>query len=174
MFVLRNTLFNGDEMTTVLMIISIITLVLSGVGLVIFILLHSGKGTGVSDAIASSMYSTQSGTSLVEKNLDRVTIICAAVFAVSLFVMMIVYPLGTINSIQVDENGTPLNLGGQTVPAPEEGAEGAEAGTEEGTVPAEGETGEASAEGEAPAEGAAPAEGEAPAEDAAPAETPAE
>ena len=55
-----------------------------------------------------------------------------------------------------------------------EGAEGAEAGTEEGTAPAEGETGEASAEGEAPAEGAAPAEGEAPAEDAAPAETPAE
>ena len=58
-----------------LLIIMLILLVVSGVGLVVFILLHSGKGTGISDAIASSMYSTQTGTSIVEKNLDRNTII---------------------------------------------------------------------------------------------------
>ncbi len=79
-----------------LLIIMLILLVVSGVGLVIFILLHSGKGTGISDAIASSMYSTQTGTSIIEKNLDRITIICAVVFLLSLIVLMIIYPHGTI------------------------------------------------------------------------------
>ncbi|MCI8468065.1 MAG: preprotein translocase subunit SecG [Eggerthellaceae bacterium] len=80
-----------------LLIIMLILLVVSGVGLVVFILLHSGKGTGISDAIASSMYSTQTGTSIVEKNLDRITIILAIVFMVSLLVLMVIYPHGTIN-----------------------------------------------------------------------------
>ncbi len=74
----------------------LILLVVSGVGLVIFILLHSGKGTGISDMIASSMYSTQTGTSIIEKNLDRITIICAVVFLLSLIVLMVIYPHGTI------------------------------------------------------------------------------
>ncbi|WP_165060062.1 MULTISPECIES: preprotein translocase subunit SecG [unclassified Adlercreutzia] len=82
---------------TPLVIIFLILLVLSGVGLVIFILMHSGKGTGISDAIASSMYSTQTGTSIIEKNLDRITIICAIVFMLSLLVLMIIFPHGTIS-----------------------------------------------------------------------------
>ena len=61
-------------------------------GLIVFILLHSGKGTGISDMIASSVYSTQTGTSIVEKNLDRITIIFAVVFLLSLIVLMIIYP----------------------------------------------------------------------------------
>jgi preprotein translocase subunit SecG len=76
----------------------LILLFLSGIGLVVFILMHSGKGTGISDAIASSMYSTQTGTSIIEKNLDRITIVCAVVFLVSLLVLMIIFPHGTINS----------------------------------------------------------------------------
>ena len=39
-----------------LLIILIALLVISGLGLIIFILLHSGKGTGISDMIASSVY----------------------------------------------------------------------------------------------------------------------
>lgn len=79
-----------------LLIIMLILLVVSGLGLIIFILLHSGKGTGISDMIASSVYSTQTGTSIVEKNLDRITIIFAAVFLLSLIALMFVYPQGTI------------------------------------------------------------------------------
>ena len=48
--------------------------------------------------IASSMYSSVSGTSIVEKNLDRITIICAIVFLLSLIILMIIYPQGTINA----------------------------------------------------------------------------
>lgn len=70
---------------------------LSGIGLIIYILMHSGKGTGISDAIASSMYSTQTGTSIIEKNLDRITIACAVVFLLSLVVLMVIYPHGTIS-----------------------------------------------------------------------------
>ena len=79
-----------------LLIIMLVLLVLSGIGLIVFILLHSGKGTGVSDMIASSVYSTQTGTSIVEKNLDRITIALAIVFMLSLIVLMIVYPKGSI------------------------------------------------------------------------------
>ena len=69
----------------------------SGVGLIVFVLLHSGKGTGISDMIASSVYSTQTGTSIVEKNLDRITIIFAIIFIVSLLVLMVIYPQGSIS-----------------------------------------------------------------------------
>lgn len=85
---------------TPLVIIFLILLFLSGIGLIIFILMHSGKGTGVSEMIASNVYSTQSGTSIVEKNLDRITIICAIVFIVSLIVLMIIFPQGTIEAGQ--------------------------------------------------------------------------
>ncbi len=80
------------------MIVFLVLLFLSGIGLIVFILMHSGKGTGISDAIASSMYSTQTGTSIIEKNLDRITIVCAIIFMVSLIVLMIIYPHGTIST----------------------------------------------------------------------------
>lgn len=79
-----------------MVIVFLVLLFLSGIGLIIFILMHSGKGTGISDAIASSMYSTQTGTSIIEKNLDRITIVCAVIFLVSLLVLMVIYPHGTI------------------------------------------------------------------------------
>ncbi|MBQ9067569.1 MAG: preprotein translocase subunit SecG [Eggerthellaceae bacterium] len=82
-----------------LVIIFILLLVISGVGLIAFIMLHSGKVTGVSDAIASSIYSSQSGTSIIEKNLDRITIVFAIIFIVSLLVLMVIYPKGTIPGI---------------------------------------------------------------------------
>ena len=83
---------------TPLAIFLLVLLFISGTGLVVFILMHSGKGTGISDAIASSMYSTQTGTSIIEKNLDRITIFCAIVFIVTLIAMMIFFPVGMIQT----------------------------------------------------------------------------
>ena len=77
-----------------LLILVLIVWAVSGVGLIVFVLLHSGKGTGVSDMIASSLYSTQTGTNIIEKNLDRITIIFAIVFMLSLLALMLLYPLG--------------------------------------------------------------------------------
>ena len=80
-----------------LLILVLIVWAVSGVGLIVFVLLHSGKGTGVSDMIASSLYSTQPGTNIIEKNLDRITIIFAIVFMLSLLALMLLYPQGTIS-----------------------------------------------------------------------------
>ena len=79
-----------------LLIVFLILWAVSGVGLIVFVLLHSGKGTGVSDMISSSMYSSQTGTNIIEKNLDRITIILAVVFLISLLVLLIIYPQGSI------------------------------------------------------------------------------
>ena len=81
---------------TPLVIIFLLLLVASGIGLIVFIMLHSGKGTGISDAIASSMYNSSAGTGLVEKNLDRITIAFAIVFILSLVVLMVIFPQGSI------------------------------------------------------------------------------
>ena len=81
---------------SIVAIIFSVLLVVSGIGLIVFVLLHSGKGTGVSDMIASSVYNNQSGSSIMEKNLNRITIILAAVLLISLIVLMVVYPQGTI------------------------------------------------------------------------------
>ena len=80
-----------------LLILVLIVWAVSGVGLIVFVLLHSGKGTGVSDMIASSLYSTQTGTNIIEKNLDRITIIFAIVFMLSLLALILLYPQGTIS-----------------------------------------------------------------------------
>ena len=80
-----------------LLILVLIVWAVSGVGLIVFVLLHSGKGTGVSDMIASSLYSTQTGTNIIEKNLDRITIIFAIVFMLSLLALMLLYPQGTFS-----------------------------------------------------------------------------
>lgn len=80
-----------------LLIFLLILLFISGAGLIVFILLHSGKGTGVSDMIQSSFYGSQGGTSIVEKNLDRITIVLAVVFFLTIVALMFVYPQGTIS-----------------------------------------------------------------------------
>ena len=80
----------------VLNTVLLVLMFLSGILTVLLVLMHSGKGTGVSDMIASSMYNANSGSGVWEKNLDRLTIICAVVFVVCILVMSITFPLGTI------------------------------------------------------------------------------
>lgn len=77
-------------------IILLIIWALSCVSLIILVLMHSGKGTGVSDMIASSMYNSAAGSGVWERNLDRLTVIAAAIFAATILVFMLTYPLGTI------------------------------------------------------------------------------
>jgi preprotein translocase subunit SecG len=50
--------------------------------LVLFILLHSGKGTGLSDMFGGGGGSMGAGGA-VERNLDRITIAAAIVFAIT-------------------------------------------------------------------------------------------
>ena len=77
---------------SILLILLVIVWLLSGVGLVVMIMLHSGKGTGLSDVLASTISGSMSGTTIIEKNLDRITIILAIVFFATIFGMMVIYP----------------------------------------------------------------------------------
>ncbi len=51
--------------------------------LIIFILLHSGKGGGLSDMFGGG--GSLSGGTSVERNLDRITIVTAIVFGLTTF-----------------------------------------------------------------------------------------
>ncbi len=57
-----------------------ILLILVSVLLVVFILLHRGKGGGLSDLFGGGVSSSLGGSSVVEKNLDRITIFCGIVW----------------------------------------------------------------------------------------------
>ena len=49
--------------------------------LIFLILLHSGKGGGLSDMFGGSVGQAAAGSTAVEKNLDRITITVAVLFA---------------------------------------------------------------------------------------------
>jgi preprotein translocase subunit SecG len=52
--------------------------------LIIFVLLHSGKGSGLSDMFGGASGGLSGGTS-VERRLDQVTIVTAIVFGLTTF-----------------------------------------------------------------------------------------
>ena len=56
--------------------------VISSLLLILFILLHAGRGGGLSEMFGGGMGSS-GGSTQVEKNLDRITVVTALVFAVT-------------------------------------------------------------------------------------------
>src|SRR5205807_1198486 len=56
-----------------------ITLIVSSLLLVLLVLLHRGRGGGLSSLFGGGMQSSLSGSSVVEKNLDRITLFVGAV-----------------------------------------------------------------------------------------------
>ena len=62
-----------------------IVLMLSSAILVVLILLHRGKGGGLSSLFGGSVSSSLSGSSVVEKNLDRLTLFTGTVWTVCIF-----------------------------------------------------------------------------------------
>jgi preprotein translocase subunit SecG len=57
-----------------------IVLIIASVLLVLLVLLHKGKGGGLSDLFGGGMSSSLGGSSVVEKNLDRITIFIGVVW----------------------------------------------------------------------------------------------
>ncbi|MGH2739385.1 MAG: preprotein translocase subunit SecG [Actinomycetota bacterium] len=54
--------------------------------LIVFILLHAGRGGGLSDMFGGGAGGLSGGTA-VEKNLDRITVATAVVFAATTFIL---------------------------------------------------------------------------------------
>ena len=61
-------------MTTALVVGLSVLLVITSVLLIVLILLHRGKGGGLSDLFGGGVSSSIGGSSVAEKNLDRLTV----------------------------------------------------------------------------------------------------
>ncbi|HAJ94779.1 MAG TPA: preprotein translocase subunit SecG [Actinobacteria bacterium] len=62
--------------------------ILASLGLILLILLHAGRGGGIS-GLFSGMADSFDGSGIVEKNLDRITVILGLVFAATTFTLFI-------------------------------------------------------------------------------------
>jgi preprotein translocase subunit SecG len=69
--------------------------VIASLTLVLFILLHAGRGGGLSDMFGGGMSTTLGGSTVVERNLDRLTVGAAVVFGLtSVFLAILLAPSG--------------------------------------------------------------------------------
>ena len=57
--------------------------IISAFVLIFLVLLHSGKGGGLSDMFGGGAGAAAAGSTVVERNLDRITVVAALVFAFS-------------------------------------------------------------------------------------------
>jgi preprotein translocase subunit SecG len=55
--------------------------VLASLVLIVLVLLHSGKGGGLSDMFGGGMGASAMGSTVMERNLDRITVVVALVWA---------------------------------------------------------------------------------------------
>jgi preprotein translocase subunit SecG len=55
--------------------------------LVVLILLHSGKGGGLSDMFGGSAVGAAAGSTVVERNLDRITVSAAVIFGFTTMIL---------------------------------------------------------------------------------------
>jgi len=74
-----------------LFIALIVVWAISAVGIIVCVLLHSGKDAGLSDYFSNNV-STSVGTGIIEKNLDRLTVAFSAIFAIVLLAIMVILP----------------------------------------------------------------------------------
>ena len=70
-------------MTMPILIFSIV-LVITSVALALFVLMHKGRGGGLSDLFGGGISSSMGGSSVAERNLDRLTIIIGVVWLASI------------------------------------------------------------------------------------------
>jgi preprotein translocase subunit SecG len=64
----------------VLTAITAVLLVGSSLLLIVLVLLHSGKGGGLSDMFGGGMGASAMGSTVMERNLDRITVVVALVW----------------------------------------------------------------------------------------------
>jgi len=86
-------------MTWPIMSLSIV-LILTSIVLALFILLHKSRGGGMSDLFGGGMTTGMGGTSVAERNLDRLTITIGLVWLAAIVGLLVLYrffpDLGTL------------------------------------------------------------------------------
>jgi preprotein translocase subunit SecG len=71
-----------------------IVLIITSSLMVMLVLLHKGKGGGLSDLFGGGISSSLGGSSVVERNLDRLTIGTGVIWFVSIIVLGLLFAHG--------------------------------------------------------------------------------
>lgn len=64
-----------------------------GLGLIFLVLIHSGRGGGLSDMFGGGLGASAAGSTVMEKNLDRITVVVALLFGFNTLVFALLYDL---------------------------------------------------------------------------------
>jgi preprotein translocase subunit SecG len=72
-------------------VLTAILFVASALGLIFLVLLHSGKGGGLSDMFGGGIGAQTAGSTVVEQNLDRITVVTALVFVFATVALGLMY-----------------------------------------------------------------------------------
>lgn len=68
-----------------------IVLVITSLILSLMVLLHKGRGGGMSDLFGGGMSTTLGGTSIAERNLDRITIVVGVIWVLCVLGLLALY-----------------------------------------------------------------------------------
>jgi preprotein translocase subunit SecG len=71
-----------------------IVLIVTSILLTLLILLHRGRGGGLSSLFGGGMQSSLSGSSVVERNLDRLTLFVGAIWVIAIIGSGLLVKLG--------------------------------------------------------------------------------
>ena len=72
-----------------LTVVIVIVHVAVSLALILLILLHSGRGSGLSDMFGGGMGASAAGSTVMERNLDRLTVMVSIMFAFTSIVLVI-------------------------------------------------------------------------------------
>lgn len=72
-------------LTAVIVVIHVIV----SLALIFLVLLHSGKGGGLSEMFGGGLGAAAAGSTVAERNLDRATVACAVAFAFTTTILAI-------------------------------------------------------------------------------------
>lgn len=72
-----------------LTVIVLVLHIIVSLALIFLVLLHSGKGGGLSEMFGGGLGAAAAGSTVAERNLDRATIACAVVFAFTTTILAI-------------------------------------------------------------------------------------
>ena len=88
--VISTLVMTAPLMTWPILTLSIV-LIITSVILALFILLHKGRGGGLSDLFGGGMSTSMGGTSAAERNLDRLTVVVGLVWLTCIVALLVLY-----------------------------------------------------------------------------------
>lgn len=62
-----------------------------GIGVIFLVLIHSGRGGGLSDMFGGGLGASAAGSTVMEKNLDRITVVLALIFGFNTLILALLF-----------------------------------------------------------------------------------